>query len=1419
LFRLFSRKFIIFFLIVTLFITILVAGYLFIFNNQSFRDYLKPIIIKQLENNLGKSIYIEEVQSASFNSLVFSNLAILENTTTGGNIVLLEAERVTVNFRFNFSFPRVKNWQLVLTQLTFHKARLQLHRDLKGDFDLVKNFNFNPDMIKSNVTFNKIYFKDSLLLFQDDFVYQSESLSTEAKHLNGFLDLKDLPKVEFEFDGLIEKDSSSIAMQGYLFIDQSLYSLNCQLKNADMKHFQHYIDGLEALNLEKGRFDLQLTLDSDPTLVPAQTSWQGEVSFQGVNLRPEPLNKIFLENIHGIIQFRETEIQIDNFQGFVHNQPFNLSGQISFQEIANFNLDLDIKDFPLNTLEEELEEFVAKSGFLLEGNISLGVNLKGNLDNFQVTGQLGSLALNLNDWQLQNPNLLFSFKEEQLMIESLEAQWEDTEIKVKGIIDWEKPTPIYQFFAQIKGLDSENSAFKKIAFLDSFSGNLSGNFTVEGNLLANSPINLTGQISAQEVKLWNNQLHESIGAQLEMEILNSSSFVLDRLTISYLQNQFNLSGKLDSKNQWDFKLDSRDISLNDLSFLPNLDELEGIASISAKIQGTASQPQIEGKLELKNANWENLALNNFEGDISYQFPFVQFKQISLDNNNISLTAVGQVDLQKDSQKQVDLKLQISKIDMNYVNELLALEESLSGWAHGFVNLQGNWPDISLDSQLDLEEISIQNYFLGKGNFHFGLSTDRLKNFTDWSINNYQLTIEELSFQQAEMQMNVQGKADLQKDLPFSLDIKFNHKNLKQLIALTNLQDLKMANLLPSKIEGTLKIMGNLTSQQFFLESLLSTPQDGIDLQYDLKLNLEKKESKINISELLLKQQEGQFLAEGWLDINQNLLDIQFKAREFDLNNLSQLIGFKEELKGNLIIAGVCQGSFQRPDLSISAQIKDGTFRNFKFEDLQSKINWKEGNLDIQELIISYQQNLQIKAQGKIPFPFMVSDKKEELDPTFNKIPLNFKVSLENADLSFIQIFWDGNFKQVQGITNLTLNLSGTVSQPILNGQVTLDQGILELISTPIKLDKIESKIDIVNNLVKIRQLTFILDNNLIYVSGDFKLVNFRPDDLRIKIWNEEGKLIYGDMLTTQVNFQSELNGSFDSPQLKGEFIFSEGELNWKPGFQFSTGKNGSLTDLKGKVDLSAKILNNFQFKAPNVELKLDGEVKIQGDLPQPVFSGQLTIRKGYFLFLEQKFQFSEGKLLLNELTGPDLLLDIKATTKINQVTVFLKISGNLSAPQISLTSKPALTEAEIISLLTLNKNISGLSEGEVDALLREEIFNLIFQGLSINFLRRAENQIANYLGLDLFRIETIFKENSESTPFYDLNFKTFGIEVGKNITEDIFLTYSTSLDGYSEKNFSIDYQYKPDLSFTAEINTFALEKNNTEIKMGIQFEF
>jgi len=169
---------------------------------------------------------------------------------------------------------------------------------------------------------------------------------------------------------------------------------------------------------------------------------------------------------------------------------------------------------------------------------------------------------------------------------------------------------------------------------------------MDGVFQKNFPISLTGLLTAQEVKLLENPLKESITAQLEMNVINLFSFELNRLTLSYLQNQLNISGKMLSKNQLDFQFESNTILLGDFSFLPDLESLNGTGIIAGKIQGDLSQPQIETNLKLESVHWGSNLVDNLKGDISYQFPLLQFKNILLSNHGVQLTADGQVDLTK-----------------------------------------------------------------------------------------------------------------------------------------------------------------------------------------------------------------------------------------------------------------------------------------------------------------------------------------------------------------------------------------------------------------------------------------------------------------------------------------------------------------------------------------------------------------------------------------------------------------------------------------------------------------------------------------------------------------------------------------------------------------------------------------------------
>jgi len=69
---------------------------------------------------------------------------------------------------------------------------------------------------------------------------------------------------------------------------------------------------------------------------------------------------------------------------------------------------------------------------------------------------------------------------------------------------------------------------------------------------------------------------------------------------------------------------------------------------------------------------------------------------------------------------------------------------------------------------------------------------------------------------------------------------------------------------PSKIDGNLKITGDLTAQQFILNSQFSTLEHEADLQHQLRATLEKKGPVITLSELALKTKKGEFSAKRTL---------------------------------------------------------------------------------------------------------------------------------------------------------------------------------------------------------------------------------------------------------------------------------------------------------------------------------------------------------------------------------------------------------------------------------------------------------------------------------------------------------------------------------------------------------------------------
>ncbi|GAI59477.1 unnamed protein product, partial [marine sediment metagenome] len=286
-------------------------------------------------------------------------------------------------------------------------------------------------------------------------------------------------------------------------------------------------------------------------------------------------------------------------------------------------------------------------------------------------------------------------------------------------------------------------------------------------------------------------------------------------------------------------------------------------------------------------------------------------------------------------------------------------------------------------------------------------------------------------------------------------------------------------------------------------------------------------------------------------------------------------------------------------------------------------------------------------------------------------------------------------------------------------------------------------------------------------------------DLNINIWSNKEEILYQDIFKAQADLKVKLTGLFASPHVEGILTLSQAELNWKDNNKdIPTDTSellSKLINLKGDIDLEVKILDDFIAKTNDFNLKLVGGLKVQGALSAPELNGAFEVKQGYVSFLDKKFRVSAGKVIFVDSTGEDMILDIRAKAEIDDIDVFVSISGILAQPMITFSSSPALSESEIISLLMFNKNYAGLTEGEMETILKEEMINLIAQGLSIRFLNQIEDEIANSLGLDEFKIETIFKKEPDSDFAFFPGFalETLAFKVGKYFSENFYLSYSS----------------------------------------------
>ena len=211
----------------------------------------------------------------------------------------------------------------------------------------------------------------------------------------------------------------------------------------------------------------------------------------------------------------------------------------------------------------------------------------------------------------------------------------------------------------------------------------------------------------------------------------------------------------------------------------------------------------------------------------------------------------------------------------------------------------------------------------------------------------------------------------------------------------------------------------------------------------------------------------------------------------------------------------------------------------------------------------------------------------------------------------------------------------------------------------------------------------------------------------------------------------------------------------------------------------APVSINLQFKDIRQDLKIFGEVILRGGS----VSGPRTAA----------VKLEESKILFNgALKEP--MFDLKGLSNVEGAKINIVLKGTMKEPDIKLSSEPFFPKERLLLMLATNKNWkmaeSALVKGRMSQDLAKDFLDyFLFAG--------SGGRLAQYFGLkDLT---------------FQLNGKTKGIGVKKDVTNDLGVSYAVEKEETKEKNGAmvqkVGSEYKLTDTFTVEAEKELKQEN------------
>ncbi|HEY2545416.1 MAG TPA: translocation/assembly module TamB domain-containing protein [Candidatus Acidoferrum sp.] len=392
--------------------------------------------------------------------------------------------------------------------------------------------------------------------------------------------------------------------------------------------------------------------------------------------------------------------------------------------------------------------------------------------------------------------------------------------------------------------------------------------------------------------------------------------------------------------------------------------------------------------------------------------------------------------------------------------------------------------------------------------------------------------------------------------------------------------------------------------------------------------------------------------------------------------------------------------------------------------------------------------------------------------------------------------------EASGPAQINASFEGPFDRPRITGKVHIEKASARVADFPSGMSNITGDLVFDATRLSFENISAESGGGTMHFSGN---VNYIESPLRydISVRTDRVRIRYPEGVSWLVGGSLRLTGTPSAGVLSGRVVIERVTLT--EGIDAASVLVSSKGSISGPAtsspflrnlgfDISALSAPDARMEWPGAQLEAEANLRVRGTWEHPILLGHIHILSGDLTFHGDKYRVTRGDMNFANPFRLDPVLNVEATTTIQQYEITLNFNGPASKLTLSYRSDPPLPANDIITLLALGQTSSEASIRGGGTGATQSATSGATAILSEAVSSQVGGRLERLFGITRFRVDPGLAEVGSASSSTNAAAR---VTVEQDVTRNLTITYVSNVGTTQEQVIQVEYNINRSVSVVA----------------------